>query len=172
LSRSHVDCRDYRRRDAVSRFDSDDCDENFNNEGLLWWANVERHIKGAKGQAVLREIRDVLRAMPEKVLLSSRLADEKGHVCAVGAVALARRVAKGESRDDVLCDLARKIPEDDTYNGADITASVGVAVGLKYGLAWALGDANDGYWKDTPEERYERVLAWVEKNIQPEPVAA
>lgn len=156
----------------MSRFDGDDYDEDYANQGLLWWANIERHIKGAKGQAVLREIRDILQAMPEKVLITSRLADEKGHVCAVGAVALARRVAKGESRDDVLRDLAARIPEDDNYMGADITASLGVQVGLKYGLAWTLGYANDAYWKDTPEERYERVLAWVEKNIQPEPVAA
>jgi hypothetical protein len=156
----------------VSRFDGDDYDEDYANQGLLWWANIDRHIKGAKGQAVLREIRDILQAMPEKVLITSRLADEKGHVCAVGAVALARRVAKGESRDDVLRDLAARIPEDDNYMGAHITASLGVQVGLKYGLAWALGNANDAYWKDTPEERYERVLAWVEKNIQPEPVAA
>ncbi len=156
----------------MSRFDGDDYDEAYPNQGLLWWANIERHIKGAKGQAVLCEIRDVLRAMPEKVLIRDRLADENGHMCAVGVVACARRVAKGEDRDEVLRDLARKIPEDDTYDGADITASVGVAVGLKYGLAWALGDANDMFWRATDEERYAAVLAWVESKIQLEPVAA
>ena len=159
----------------MSRFGDYDYDEAYNNQALLWWANIERHINGVKGQAVLREIRDILQAMPEKLLINSRLADEKGHVCAVGAVALARRCAKGESRDDVLRDLARRIPEDDTYDddGADITASVGVEVGLKYGLAWALGDANDEtYWKATDEERYRLVLNWVESKIKPEPVPA
>jgi hypothetical protein len=155
----------------VSRFDND-YDENFTNEGLLWWANLKRHLNGAKGQAVLREIRDVLQSMPDKALIQDRLADERGHVCAVGAVALARRVAKGENRDDVLRDLAARIPDDDDYDGAYITADLGVEVGLKYGMAWALGDANDGYWKDTPEERYDRVLAWVEKHIHPEMVPA
>ena len=157
----------------MSRFGDYDYDEAYHNQGLLWWANIERHINGVKGQAVLREIRDILRALPEKVLINSRLADEKGHVCAVGAVALARRVAKGESREDVLRDLSGRIAEDDSYDGADITASVGVAVGLKYGLAWALGDVNDeAYWKVTDEERYRLVLNWVESKIRPEPVAA
>lgn len=157
----------------MSRFDDDGYDEDYNNQGLLWWANIERHINGAKGQAVLREIRDILLAMPEKALILDRLADEQGHVCAVGAVVLARRVAKGENRDEVLRDLARQIPEADTYNGADITASVGVSVGLKYGLAWALGSANDeAYWKGSPEERYASVLMWVESKIKPELVTA
>lgn len=151
----------------MSRFASDDYDPTFPNEGEFFWANVERSIKGRKGQALLRELREELLAMPEKKLIRGRLADEQGHVCAVGALVVARRCAKGERREDVLRDLAAKIADEyDDYDGWEITASEGVRVGATFGLAYALGDLNDeSSYGQTDEERHASVLAWLEKRL-------
>lgn len=48
-------------------------------------------------------------------------------------------------------------------DGADETARAGVEIGLTYALAWRLAYLNDEDGRDdeTPEQRYERVLAWV-----------
>lgn len=152
----------------MSRFGYDDYDPEFPNQGELWWANIYRHIGGKKGQEALREIRATLLAMPEKRLIRGRLADEQGGVCLVGAVAVARRIAAGERKEDVLRELALSIQDDDYYGG-DVTACAGVRVGLKYGLAWALGDLNDEtLYNKTPEERWTAALAWVESKIHAE----
>lgn len=58
-------------------------------------------------------------------------------------------------------------------DGALITMEEGKKVGLTYTLACHLGYLNDedGSRKETPEERYERVLRWTRRVIQPETVA-
>ena len=150
----------------MSRFSGDDYDPNFPNEGELFWANAMRSIGGKPGRALLRILRDELLSMPEKKLISGRLADEEGHVCAVGALNVACRVKKGEKREDVLADLARRIAPEDDYEATDVTALAGVQVGAKYGFAYALGDLNDEtFYRRTPEERYEGVLAWIDQKL-------
>lgn len=104
----------------MSRFDND-YEPEYNNAWDLWNASLNQHLGGAKGQQALRELRDALLAMPEKCLIAGRLADEQGHVCTVGALALHRRVSEGEPREKVLADLAALIPDDDC----------GKAIGLK-----------------------------------------
>lgn len=51
--------------------------------------------------------------------------------------------------------------------GEDLeTAEVGKSVGIAFCLAWHLGYLNDETWYgDTDEQRYEHVLAWVQKRI-------
>jgi hypothetical protein len=151
---------------VVSRFGCDDYDEDYPNQWALWQHNLERHMNGPQGQRDLLDLHRALLALPERKLIGGRLADERGGVCAVGALALARRCAKGEEREAVLSELAALIPEDD-YDYGDTTATVGRSVGLKYMLAWTIGELNDDFHKITDEERFERVLKWVEKNIQP-----
>lgn len=159
----------------MSRFACDDYDPDFQNQGELFWANAARSLKGRKGQAALRELRDELLAMPEPKLIRGRLADEQGHVCAVGALAVARRCAKGERREDVLDDLAAKIAAgdgDESYDGWDITAAVGVSVGVPFVFAYALGDLNDeSLYSKTPEERHTAVLAWIDKQLTSGPTS-
>jgi len=203
----------------VSRFSSEDYDEMFPNQGQLWWANVERAVKGRHGQRDLRTLEAALEALPEKRLIQGRLVSRKGEVCAVAALVAHRRAEKGESRDAVLAEMGSLVTvycdhcqhteaehdpdgscrscaenvaraaleperrwtprlcsgfveseESDDYG--DVTASVGKKAGMTYSLAWRIGYLNDEDFAGlTPEQRYERVLAWVREQLV-EPVAA
>jgi hypothetical protein len=81
---------------------SDDCNERELN---LWRGTVARAIRGKRGQAFLREMRDALDAMPEKRLAEGVLATE-GECCAMGAVAVRRGLDTVEidetDRDEVV----------------------------------------------------------------------
>jgi hypothetical protein len=153
----------------VSRFGCDDYDEDYPNQWFLWQHNLDRHVKGPQGQRDLLDLHAALLALPERKLIGGRLADEKGGVCAVGALAVARRVSNGEDREAVIRELAEAIPEHE-YDYGDITAQTGKSVGLKYMLAWTIGDLNDDFHKVTDEQRFDLVLKWVESNILPVPV--
>lgn len=159
----------------MSRFNGDEYDPQFPNEYDLWDANFQRHIRGARGQRDLRDLRDALISLPEKRLISGRLADEQGCVCTVGALALHRRKIAGEAPETVLADLAAVIAPDqwgdfDEWESEERTMDLGVEIGLKRMLAIKLASLNDDAWvapvDETPEARYERVLAWVESRIK------
>lgn len=67
----------------MSRFGDGDYEPIFGSDGKpketsgLWRANVQRALKGRRGQAALRDFRDALMALPEKVLI-------EGALCTVG----------------------------------------------------------------------------------------
>jgi len=154
------------------RFDSD-YDEQFPGQWWLWEANLQRNFSGKAGQRSLRELRDALLALPEKKLIETRLADEHGHVCALGALAVQQRVARGEPRDKVLAAMAAESAADDgyvdTWEAEQQTLAEAKACGVKVPMAVTVAWENDfgPSSKETPEERYVRVLAWVEKRIAP-----
>jgi hypothetical protein len=150
----------------MSRFGYD-YDEGYPGQWELWEANARRAFAGRKGQAALRDMRDALLALPDKVLISGRVANEYGQACAVGVLIAARRERKGENRDAVLAELARLVDEDDGGYGGDVeTAQAGKQVGLSFVLAWELAAMNDETFGHlTPEQRYEQVLAWLDKKI-------
>lgn len=160
----------------MSRFSGDDYDEDFPGQWELWQANFERHMNGAAGQRALLDLHAALKAMPEPRLIAGRLADENGQVCTVGALALHRRTVKGEDPETVLEDLAQQISQEtaetDSWESEEVTVHAGVSVGLRRMMAQHLGHLNDqdGSWQETPEERYVRVLRWVESKIQAVPV--
>lgn len=174
-----------------------------------WEANVERSIKGRKGQKALRDLRDALLAMPEKRLIADEFATPDGEVCAVGAaVAYKRALTKGVTITEAAKELAGEDP--DSWDGytknpetgryekqveavrydretrsmvptgewfteyryhdddpADYTAGRGHAeAGFSYTLAWHIGWQNDDGWGHlTPEQRWEKCLAWVERRL-------
>lgn len=81
-----------------------------------WEANVERSIKGRKGQQALRDLRDALLAMPEKRLIRDEFATPDGEVCAIGAaVAYKRAQAKGIPITEAAKELAQEDP--DSWDG-------------------------------------------------------
>lgn len=84
-------------------------DAEYPNQGDLWWANVARAMGGRRGQLALRELELALLALPEPKLISSHLA-HNGQVCTVGALALHKRTAAGEAREDVLAELEAQLP--------------------------------------------------------------
>lgn len=151
----------------MSRFNGENYDEEWNNQWELWEANTLRHMRGPAGQAILRELREALLALPERKLINSRLADEQGCVCTIGALALHR----GRKVEE----LAALIPAElwDEYEEELKTEALGRELGLKHVMIVALAGQNDDTWRtETPEQRFERVLKWVESEIQPEPAGA
>lgn len=149
----------------MSRFDHEG-DEWFPNQWWLYEANMQRCFSGVAGQQKLREVREALLALPRKRLISTRLADEQGDVCLVGALAL----HKAEDPKTELQLLAEHITEEmaewDSYEVEQRTLGTGKTLGLKETMVVELSYTNDNSHRDqTPEERYERVLAWVDSLI-------
>lgn len=121
---------------------SDEC-ENVQ----LWRGNVERAIKGKKGQAFFKELLAALDAIPTKRLIPHELVSEDGECCALGAVAIARKL-----------DVA-KVDESEPEE-------VAAALGIRSMLAQEVAYMNDEYQRNnTPEERWRRIRAWVCSNI-------
>lgn len=194
----------------MSRF-SDDYDEDFRNQGLLWEANYQRALSGKRGQRALRTLEAALLALPEPRLISSHLA-LNGQVCAMGALITHQRCEAGESREQVLAELEDLapptcdkcwheraahadgrcsrcieytasgfgshrcdgyVPSDESDDYGLITAQAGRDAGLTFTLAWGIAQENDNSWvgEETPEQRYQRILAWARKRILPEETA-
>lgn len=148
-------------------------DEDRPGQFALWNANCRRSIKGRAGQRELREFEVALLALPEKRLIKDALTDENGGVCAIACYAKHKGV-----------DVSQFDPEVDSDE-------VGIAAGMPRLVAWQVVALNDieldtvwevaegplqrghGVYKGgtplvrdmTPEERYERVLAWVRAKL-------
>lgn len=131
---------------------SDDC-ENLG----LWRGAVDRAIRGKRGQAFLREMAAALDAMPVKELIADDIVRDETHVCALGSVAIARRMSV--SGFDVT---------DARYVGQEFGIARALAAEIAYenderGETW-----RDGKWCDeTPAQRWKRMRAWVEENLIP-----
>lgn len=67
----------------------DDFDEQWSL--IRWRGAVRSAIKGARGQAFLREMLEALEAMPDKRLIEEEL-EQNGEVCALGSVGLKRGI--------------------------------------------------------------------------------
>jgi hypothetical protein len=125
---------------------SDDYDSNYI---YLFRAVVNRTIKGKRGQAFLRELRDALEAMPDKRLIEDDLQTPEGAVCALGAVGQARGL-----------DMSKLTP--------DYSDQIAKAFRISETLAREIAYVNDddfNYQDETPEDRYVRVLCWVKEQI-------
>ncbi|MES0071844.1 hypothetical protein [Mesorhizobium sp. M0058] len=141
---------------------SDDCDDQW--RMIMWRGTVKSAIRGKRGQAFLREMLAAMDALPEKRLVASEL-EAEGQVCAIGSVGRARGV-----------DMSQIDPE----NYDAVAATFGIAAPLAQEIVFM----NDEYWdwstdekghirKDetgrsiwlTPEERFTKMRAWIERNI-------
>lgn len=127
---------------------SDDCDHW---DLIRWRGAVKSAIRGARGQAFLRELAAAMDAMPERVLASDSLRDADGDFCALGVVGNARGL-----------DLASVDPED-----RDAVAGLfGIAPAMAAEIMFENDDDFGGYWKqETPARRWSRMRAWVAAHI-------
>lgn len=118
-----------------------------------WRGRVASAIRGNRGQAFLREMRDALDAMPEKRLIAGDIVTEDGECCAIGSVALARG-----------CDVSNLDPEEPEY----VAAHFGIAEVLVREIAYE----NDEHWwrEDAPEKRWQYMRNWVDRHIKPDAV--
>jgi len=166
----------------MSRFDDGDDEGAMPIE--LFRANVDRALKGKRGQKALRELRRALVALPEPKLIKGALCevqyadDDEDQdsplptgFCAIGALAFLKRQEKGERLPDILHALEQN-PEDYGENEWDTIAEgerQGLVNCLAYEFAWT-NDEGLGQWKEeiTPEERFRRMLAWIDERIIPQ----
>ena len=127
---------------------SDDCDV----WALIRWRGaVKSAIRGARGQAFLRETLAALDAIPDKRLIAGKLKDADGEFCTLGAVGACRGV-----------DLSTIDYED--------RESVAAAFGIPVALASEIMFENDddfGWGQRTPERRHSAMRAWIASQITP-----
>lgn len=130
---------------------------NYDNSYELWASNVARAIKGKRGRKALTTLRDSLLALPNKRLITDKVSDGQD-VCAIGAYL----VGKGYSIDDL---PQQEEPLEDT-------AYLASRNGMTYTLAWELAYRNDEtYGRQTPEQRYNTFLNWLNKQLESEATA-
>lgn len=121
---------------------------------VRWRGAVKQAIEGRRGQAFLRELRDALDALPQKLLISGALADGD-QVCAVGSV-MKRRGLEPERIDD--------------YDYDTIAEKLGIAQALVREIEF-VNDEFSGYHTrtdtadDRAESRWLAVRQWVEDHI-------
>ena len=121
-------------------------EEDFAGQFQLWQANCDRSLRGKHGQVELLVLRDALLALPAKRLIRGDL-EANGEVCAIACYG--------------------------RYKGFDLQVfdpgesdKVGVAGGMPHLVAWKVVEMNDEwFYSETPEQRYEKMLAWVESVI-------
>lgn len=158
---------------------SEDYGEDFPGQLELYRANVERSIGSKAGQARLRELRDALLALPEKRLAGDVFAPASGEACALGVWAKqyipdAEEVRRFDGDDDDTATLLkpfgwpRLVVKDLVYANDGENYVYEEHLGphrwpqsYSYRSDWPLLHGRD----ETDEERYVRVLAWVEDNI-------
>ncbi len=58
----------------------------------LYRTNVERTITSKKEQKILKELAQLMDAMPEKKLIANELINEKGECCTIGVFCTAKNI--------------------------------------------------------------------------------
>ena len=127
---------------------SDDCDNVW--QWIMWRGRVASATRGRRGQAMLRDLLAALDAMPQKRLIAHELI-ANGEVCAIGSLGLARGV---------------EIEKIDVYDYDAVAATFGVAAPLVQEIEWTNDDGD--VWKETPEQRWQRMREWVARQIKPD----
>lgn len=117
----------------------------------IYRANVDRAIRGKRGQAFLREMAAALDAMPVKELVADEIVRDSEHVCAIGSVALARQM-----------DVSKL----DVTDGELVGQTFGIAKCLANEIAFENDDDfGRRRGKETPAERWQRMRKWVDEQI-------
>lgn len=113
---------------------------------IKWRGQVASAIRGKRGQAFLRELAEVLDAMPEQKLIADDLVREGG-VCALGAVG-AKRGVEMENLDS------------HDHRG------LGGVFGIAHQLVAEIEFLNDDFvYTETPERRWQRMREWVASQL-------
>lgn len=117
---------------------------------VLWRGAVESAINGKRGQAFLKEMLAVMDAMSVKRLIAHDLVLDSGEVCAIGSVA----VARGTDLSGV-----------EGYDHDTLSKRMGIARAMVQEIEF-INDDDFRYRNETPEQRFERVYAWVKEQIK------
>lgn len=117
---------------------------------IRWRGQVASAIRGKRGQKLLVDLLAALEALPDKRLIAYDLQDGDGEVCALGALGKARGL-------NMMGVIDPEEPE-------QVAAAFDIAPQLAQEIAW---ENDEAYGSETPEHRYERMKAWVVKQIKP-----
>lgn len=118
---------------------------------IRWRGAVNSALRGAKGQAFLKELDAALDALPEKKLVASDL-EIDGCFCALGAVGKARGL-----------DLSVI----DTYDHEALSKTFGIAPAMAQEIMW-INDELAGWGftdGDDDSRRWKEVKKWVKENL-------
>jgi hypothetical protein len=166
-------------------------DEDEEGQFEQWDANVDRSFTEPAGQEALREMETALLTLPRKRLIRNAVACD-GDVCAVGAYLLLKRSQQqGVPLEAAQRELEAEMGPEDEQEDIE-TDFLGAEAGMPQLVAWKLVALNDielttvwelahgpvqrghGIYKGgialvrdmTPEERYEKVLAFVRSKLK------
>lgn len=114
---------------------------------IRWRGAVKSAIRGARGQAFLKEMLAAFDALPEPKLIANEL-QEGGAVCAIGAVGRARGISMAEL---------------DPYDRETVADVFGIANALAAEITYENDEGN--CYNESPERRFARMRAWVESQI-------
>ena len=131
----------------------------------LQMGREKRVLQGKPGQAVLRELEEVLLAMRPRRLITDWLCDQEGEVCALGGLARARLLRQGVSLTEAEMVLRPAEPTNWEWDWDTNVQDYAVnELGLSRTLAWLIMEANDDPEgpSRTPEQRYQHVLGKVQ----------
>jgi len=124
--------------------------EDLDNWDLIRWrGRVASAIRGKRGQQFLNDLAVALDALPEKSLIAEEL-ESDGAVCAIGSLGRARGL-----------DMSKIDPEEPEQ----VAGAFGIATCLAQEVAY---ENDEGAYRETPEQRWTRMRAWVERNIKRE----
>lgn len=144
-----------------------------------WRAAVKSAMQGKRGQAFLREALAALDAMPDKRLIAGdlvidgsqhpntyfdakfivgadELCDIRGNPAPVGSCCLLGAVAKSRQMD---------VSDMDPYDIESVAPAFGLADAMTREIVY--WNDEGGRYDETPEQRWARMRAWVEKQIKP-----
>lgn len=133
---------------------SDEFDDE-NNAGALYRANVDRTIHGKRGQAFLREMAAALDAMPIKELIAHEFVNETGCVCAMGAVAQARKL-----------EIPKGFGEGEPW---EVGALLRITPMLAAEIAYHNDERGPVRAEEAPAQRWTRMRAWVREHVRATP---
>lgn len=138
-----------------SGYFENDCGEMW--RYICWSGAVRRAIEGKRGQKLLTELLYALDAMPEKKLIAGRFIQTQGQVCALGALA----IAKKDKAD--FAEIERKL-EDGEYT--ELAEHFDIAEALAREIMFQNDNDFVTTWDyETPEQRWARVRKWVAEQV-------
>lgn len=147
----------------------DDCEDPL----LLgrWRAQVRSAIRGKRGQTFLKDLLAALDAMPRKRLITDALQIEGNEDVIVGGDELVARDGSITAMGEVcaLGALGKARGMDLSNLDPDEPEEVAEAFDIAHQLAREVVYMNDeGGWRETPEQRFDRMREWVSSLIAKE----
>jgi hypothetical protein len=124
---------------------TEDCDGNYN----LYRGSVARALSGKRGQSFLREMATALDAMPVKELVAGEIVRDSEHVCAMGSVAVARKL---------------DVSDLDVEDAYFIAKRFGIAESMAREIAYHNDEG--GVKNETPALRWKRMREWIDAQLR------